>query len=71
MAERMQQALAWIEGRISIRQEDFRREFKAGSDMLLEGAISHGYARQARHGRIGLTDTGRRALYAMEGRREH
>lgn len=58
----MQQGLDFIETKMSVSRDQFRGEFREGSDMLLDGALSHGYAIQARHGRIGLTDAGRRCL---------
>jgi hypothetical protein len=60
---RIHDALRWLAAEFSATRDDFRSAHKAGSDMLLDGIVSHGYASE-REGRYALTDAGLRAMEA-------
>jgi hypothetical protein len=62
---RIREALHWLAAEFSVTRDEFRAAHKAGSDMLLDGLLSHGYARE-RDGRFALTDAGRRAMGKVE-----
>lgn len=57
MTDRIRDALQWLTGEISVDRQDFRNAHGPGSDALLDGLVSHGYARHDR-GRYGVTPIG-------------
>lgn len=64
MAEdRMTQALQYLNREFSVNADEFLRDNAPGGEMLLMGALSKGYAREAK-GRFGLTDAGRAKIAA-------
>lgn len=60
---RLRTALQWLAEQFSATADEFRAEFRHGADMLREGLVAHGYARE-KGGRYAVTDTGRKVLEA-------
>ena len=60
---RMAEALVYLSSCAASR-EQFRSVFRNGSDMLLDGVLSKGYA-EIEGGLARITDSGRRALRDM------
>jgi len=65
MTDRIHQGLKWLAGEFSATADEFRSAHKAGSDMLLTGIVSQGYAREQR-GRYAVTDAGMARMADVE-----
>lgn len=63
-ADRMVDALQYLEGEFSVDRPEWRQYHKGG-DMLLDGAVSKGYV-NTKGGRFAVSDAGRRMLADLE-----
>jgi hypothetical protein len=67
MTDRLHDGLRWLAQEFSATADEFRSAHKAGSDMLLTGLHSLGFARCER-GRFAVTDAGRARMRDAEAR---
>lgn len=69
--DRMTHALQYLSGEIVVSRDKALKDLHPGSDMLLQGMVGQGYARQAKDdGRYSLTPMGYRRVEAEAPKEE-